>query len=156
MIDRHQAIIHQVCRLYEREAEDRRDLFQEIVLQLWRAYPAFRGEAKVSTWMYRIALNTAITRLRHTRRRPRLHETLPLHLPDEPPDSDHDEARQWLYRAIDTLSPVDKALVLLYLEAYSYDDMAAILGLTPNHVGVKLNRIKKHLRTRLATLFSND
>ena len=150
-IARHQGIIHQVCRLYAVGEANRQDLFQEIVLQLWRAYPAYRGEAKISTWMYRIALNTAISGLRKARRQvpsqpltPVLADQLAA---DSPPPLEGEDGR--LHRAIQRLSKVDRALVMLYLEDHSYEEIAAITGLTPNHVGVKLHRIKARLRAWL-------
>lgn len=150
-ITQHQGIIHRVCRLYAVGVANQEDLFQEIVLQLWRAYPAFRGEAKVSTWMYRIALNTAISGLRQARRQlsvQPLTPTLAAQLPGEPASLPPEENGR-LHRAIRCLSEVERAIIMLHLEEHPYEDIAAITGLTPNYVGVKLHRIKAKLRQLL-------
>lgn len=148
----HQGIVHKVCRLYCTDPGDRRDLFQEILLQLWRAWPRFRGEAKISTWMYRIALNTAISDLRKRKRRPEL-EQMPegeLKIGMNDPSLEDREKSTFLYNAINQLSKVEKAIVMLYLESHSYEEIAEIVGITPNHVGVKLSRIKQKLKQLLS------
>ncbi|MGR3810986.1 RNA polymerase sigma factor [Jiulongibacter sp. NS-SX5] len=141
MIDQHQGILVKVSRLYEDQPEDRRDLFQEIVLQLWRSYPKFRAEAKESTWVYRIALNTAITIFRKKTKRNQVLTEVDL------PDFVIEENGQLeqLMWAIQRLNKLDKALILLYLEDKSYKEMAEISGYSESNVGVKLNRIKKKL-----------
>jgi RNA polymerase sigma factor (sigma-70 family) len=156
LISTHQGLIHKVCSMYCDHEEERRDLFQEVVLQLWRAYDGFRGQAKISTWMYRIALNTAITGFRKQKRRPLL-ETLPdssALLPSYDPDYEQDEKRKLLYQAINQLSEIEKAIVMLHLEDHSYDEIAEIVGITRNHVGVKLNRIKGKLRQIMVPHFN--
>ena len=156
LIATHQGLIHKVCRMYCDKPEDRQDLFQEIVLQLWRAYDSFKGEAKVSTWMYRIALNTAISGFRKAKRRPPI-ESLServIALSRYEPNYDDDEKRRFLYQAINQLSEVEKAIVMLHLEDHSYDEIAEIVGITRNYVGVKLNRIKEKLRQILVPHFS--
>ena len=153
LVQDHQALIRRVCRLYCSDPDDRQDLFQEIVLQLWRAYPRYeaRPEAKLSTWLYRIALNVAISNLRQRTRRPAPGELNDEALavaqaPDAGPDADD---RATLYRAIARLSEVDKAFVLLYLEDRPYDEMADILGITQNNVRVKMHRVQEKLRSFL-------
>jgi len=144
----HQPIILKVCRMYCTEKDDREDLFQEIVLQLWRSYPSFKGEAKISTWMYRISINTAITSLRKNSRKP---VTQALSVEHENINEiteqriDVEYARE-LQLAINILSKIDKALVMLYLEEKSYKEIAEILGISESNVGVKINRIKKKLQ----------
>ncbi|MFK7973174.1 MAG: RNA polymerase sigma factor [Bacteroidia bacterium] len=148
LITQHQGIIHKVCRTYCDAPEERRDLFQEVVLQLWRSHDKFRGESKPSTWMYRIALNTAISGFRKKSRRPQ-YTGLPDYVLDMPApegDPDYFEKRSLLYQAIGQLSEVEKAVVMLYLEEKSYDEIAEIMGITVNYVGVKLNRIKTKLK----------
>jgi RNA polymerase sigma-70 factor (ECF subfamily) len=144
----HQNLINRVIRIYARDSEDRRDLFQEIVYQLWRSYRSFRGESNVSTWLYRVALNTAITALRKSTRKPEQeelkHEVIASLQSHESPDKS--EQTQLLYLAIKSLGEVDRALVMLYLEDLSYKEIADVLGLTEDNVGVKLNRIKSKLR----------
>ena len=149
LITEHQKLIYKVCHLYASAPQDVEDLFQEIVLNLWRALPSFSGRARITTWMYRVALNTAITQLRKSSRR-RNHEIehdlrfLASH------DPIYNEQAQALYAAIKQLGKVDRALVLLYLEDCSYREIANIIGISESNVGVKLNRIKKKLK-RLTT-----
>jgi len=145
VLEANQAILHQVCRMYARTEEARRDLFQDIVAQMWRAWPNFRHGSKVSTWMYRIALNVSISGLR----RPTLPtETLTeaQHgLPVTETEMSDQVAR--LYAALDALSKIEKSLALLLLDDYSYEEMAQITGLGTDHLRVKMFRIREKLRT---------
>ncbi|KPM46806.1 RNA polymerase sigma factor [Jiulongibacter sediminis] len=144
MINQHRGIILKVCRLYEDNSENRRDLFQEIVLQLWRSYPRFQGGSKVSTWVYRVALNTAITIFRKTSKSPKtVSIDLGLTLADF--QNSGTDQMQMLYSAIDQLNKLEKGLILLYLEDKNYQEMAEITGYTESNVGVKLHRIKNKL-----------
>jgi RNA polymerase sigma-70 factor (ECF subfamily) len=148
LVHEHRALLYKVCNLYCSSVQDRQDLFQEIVIQLWRSYPRFRGEAKFSTWLYRIALNTAISDLRRQKRRP--FPADPEHLPAELQDiydgQEKEQQLQQLYAAIGQLTEVEKALVMLYLEDRSYEEMEEILGINQNNLRVKMNRIKEKLR----------
>ncbi|WP_234733652.1 RNA polymerase sigma factor [Tellurirhabdus bombi] len=153
LLNRHPGILYKVCSLYCKDDEDRKDLFQEMVLQLWKAFPAFREEAMATTWMYRIALNTAISNYRKQTRKP-----LPLPLsegifqiPDLQDTVAHEDSRR-LYAAIEQLSPVEKAVITLYLDDHNYEEMAAILGISKSNVGVKLNRIKAKLEKLIKTI----
>jgi len=148
LVDEHRGMLYKVCRLYCFTEADRQDLFQEIVIQLWRSWPAFRREAKFSTWLYRIALNTAISGLRKQRRliTPTDPEQLPTELQDIQYAADKEEQLQLLYEAIDRLTEVEKALTMLYLEDRSYQEMEEILGISQNNLRVKMNRIKDKLR----------
>ena len=127
---------------------DREDLFQEIVIQLWKAYPKFRGDSKFSTWLYRIALNTAISGLRKQRNHITSFEPerLPVEMLDEAYDHQREEQLERMYEAIRQLSEVERALVMLYLEDRSYDEMEDILGINQNNLRVKMNRVKEKLR----------
>lgn len=151
------ARLRKICRVYARDGAGQEDLYQDILLQLWRALPSFSGEAQSGTWLYRVALNTALSRKRaDAARRVEQHEAL-----DEShsawrdnslgPDDTLDAQQQLdrLYEAIDRLGDVDKALVMLFLDEKSYHDMAQILGISESHVGVKLHRIKKELASWL-------
>jgi RNA polymerase sigma factor (sigma-70 family) len=145
-IDSNQKIIHKVCNMYMHHSGGREDLFQEIVLNAWKGIKNFKGDAKFSTWLYRVALNTAIT---FYRKEKRTIETSEL---DTPMEMVHDVAASQednihaMYRAIAELSDIDKALVMLYLEDYSYQEIADIMGITVNNTAVKLNRIKTKLK----------
>lgn len=147
-IHQHRPVLHKLCNLYCDSTQDREDLFQEILVQLWKSYPKFRGESKFSTWMYRIALNTAISDLRrHKKRIPRVDpetQTLSIHDPQPGPEQE-DQLRQ-LYAAINQLTEIERALVMLYLEDKTYQEMEEILGMSENSLRVRMNRIKEKLR----------
>jgi RNA polymerase sigma-70 factor, ECF subfamily len=147
VLNQNQGIIRKVCHLYGRDAAGKDDLYQEIVIQLWKSYSSFRGESKFSTWMYRIALNTAISDLRKQSRRVDLKfpEFIPREEADEK-DNAKEEQLQQLYAAIQKLSEVEKAVVMLYLEDKSYEEMEEILGISNGNLRVKMNRIKDKLR----------
>ena len=134
--------------MYCNSNEDREDLFQDIVLQLWRSYPTFRGGSKVTTWLYRVALNIAITRLR--KKTGKFAELGPEAFQVPAAEGGPDEEMAAMYRAIQRLSQIDQALTLLYLEDCSYREMAEVLGISEANVGFKLNRIKAQLRTLIS------
>ena len=144
LIQKNQAIIHKITRIYENGWADREDLFQEICLQLWKSYPNFREEAQFSTWMYRVALNTAISNVRKNKNSLSF-ETLrdTDRVTDE--KSDEKEKVKLLYRAISKLNRIDKAIILLWLEEKNYEEIATIIGTSKNNVSVKLVRIKRKL-----------
>ncbi|MBI1341649.1 MAG: sigma-70 family RNA polymerase sigma factor [Terrimonas sp.] len=146
-------ILHKICNLYASSASDREDLFQEMVIQLWNGYPRFREEAKFSTWLYRIALNTAISDLRKQSRHVEI--SYPEFIPKEESDSDDnaekEEKLRELYTAIGKLSEIDKAIVMLYLDGKNYEEMEEILGINQNNLRVKMNRIKDKLRQMTKT-----
>lgn len=146
VITENQPLLYKVCRMYRSNSEDIQDLYQDIVLQLWRAFPSFKGESKISTWMYRIALNTSITQLRKTSRKP-LHLSITDHMTEtirshDPPTDDIDH----MNNAIAQLTEIEKAIILLYMEEYSYKEIADIVGTTESNVGFKINQIKKKLK----------
>ncbi len=150
-ISENQGIIHKVCSIYCDTEEDKRDLFQEIVVQLWKSYPSFRQESKFSTWMYRVALNTAITSFKKSKRQPdRSGLTLDtVQLASEEYNPETDELMQKMHQAISTLSGIEKSIILLFLENKSYEEIAEITGITQNYVRVKMNRIKKKLKKNM-------
>ncbi len=151
LLVRHQNIVHKICRAYCPLAEDRRDLFQEIALQLWRAYPSFRNEAKESTWIYRISINVAISGLRKARQQSVGPVTELMHqIPNEESDSDGRVAM--LYMAMYTLSDVEKALLLLYFEEKTNHEISELTGLTPNNIRVMMHRIREKLRAYFQTI----
>lgn len=148
IVEQNQNIIHKICRMYRNRPEDQEDLFQDIVYQLWRAFPQYRKEAKVSTWMYRIALNTAMASFRKKRVNLDFTETLPE---KTPPQKELSEQEEQMYAAIRQLNDAEKAIVSLYLEDYSYREIAEITGISGNYVGVRINRIKEKLKGILET-----
>lgn len=141
-----EALIWKVCRLYGQTEQDRQDLFQEIMVQTWRSFDQFRGEAKFSTWLYQVAINTALSGIRKKQR------TIPVVQRDMMPEmTDHssppeDEQLQQLYDAIAKLGGIEKALTLLYLEDRSYKEMETILGVSESTLRVKMTRVKEKLR----------
>lgn len=147
LLNEHQRIIHKVCNLYMERHGDREDLFQEITLQAWKAYGNFRGDAKFSTWLYRVALNTAITFFRKEKRQPEIFstDTIPDFRQNDSYNPIEDQVKA-MYTAIGELSKIDKAIVMLYLEDYSYNDIGDMMGITANNVAVKMNRIKTKLK----------
>lgn len=148
MIDDHQQIIHKICRIYRDTKEDQEDLFQEIVFQLWKSFPTFRNESKISTWMYRIALNTSIAAFRKRTIQVDFREHIPEKFhPKEGDDISEQEER--MYEAFRKLDTAEKAIISLFLEDYSYIEIADITGISENYVGVKLNRIKNKLKSIL-------
>lgn len=146
-IQQHQGILHKLCRLYRDSREDREDLFQEMIYQLWKSYPSFAGNARISTWIYRVALNTALADFR--RKQPRI--TYTDSLPDIPDNGSQATSVQQdqLFAALRQLSDAEKAIIALYLEDMSYQEIADIIGIDENYVGVKLNRIKSKIKNIL-------
>lgn len=143
-----QGIIHKVCGIYCDTREDREDLFQEVVAQLWKSYPSFRADSKVSTWMYKVALNTAITHFKKGKRRPDGSDlNKDMHqIADDVYDDSYEEKSRLLHSAITKLTGIEKSIVLLYLEEKKYEEIAEIIGITQNYVRVKMNRIKAKLK----------
>ena len=151
ILNNHRGLIYKVCHLYCDDAEDRRDLFQEIVLQVWKSIGSFRNESAFSTWMYRIALNTAITHLKREKRFSRKVSMSDIDIPDLSDDSEKEDQLNQLFKAIEHLDKVDKSIILLYLEEKSYEEISEITGLSRSNVGVRLNRIKTKLSNTLIT-----
>lgn len=142
----HKGLLFKVVRAYAFNLADQDDLFQEISLQLWKSIPSFRQDAAESTWIYRVALNTAIGWLRREKRQ--LAEPSSLDAVEhtlKAAETRRDERLDWLYAAISQLNEIDRSLTLLMLDGYSYREMASILGISESNVGVKINRIKKRL-----------
>lgn len=151
LLEEHQNIVHKVCRLYTNHQEAHNDLFQEITIQLWKAYPKFRGDAKFSTWMYRVSLNTAITLYRKSKRSIRTHEldTFQFKIKAEDYDDTEEQQLKLMYQAVHQLNDIEKALVFLYLEDKDYREISDTLGITEVNARVKMNRIKNKLKTIL-------
>jgi RNA polymerase sigma-70 factor, ECF subfamily len=143
----HKGILFKVVHAYASEHADRQDLFQEIVIQVWRSVDAFRGDSAVPTWMYRVALNTALAWKRQEGRHQRGKEQLEVveGLLTTTAAEKRDPRVEWLYHQIAQLKDVDRSVALLLLDGFSYKEIAAIVGLTESNVGVKVNRIKSAL-----------
>ena len=148
LISDNQGIIYKICNVYANSHEDRNDLKQEIILQLWKSYHSFQGKSKFSTWMYRIAFNTAVTNIRKTKRHPIIEALSGTEQNfSEKEEIDYlNEDINHLYQAISKLKDVEKAIVMLYLEEKSYKEIAEIIGISEKNVSVKLVRLKQKLK----------
>ena len=145
LIHEKQRIIYKICKTYRDSREDQEDLFQEIVYQLWKSFPSFKGESKISSWMYRIALNTAIAIYRKQKLRVDYLDKMPEQIHSDVPQQ-VSENEERMFRALRTLNDTEKALISLFLEGFSYQEIAAITGITETNTGVRLNRIKNKLK----------
>lgn len=148
LISEHDGLIHKICHVYAADALAKQDLFQEIVIQLWKSFENFRNESKISTWMYRVALNTALTEKRRSKTKVSLG-----FLDSLKDDTTHanaidtdQENLNMLYGAIAKLTEVEKAIVMLYLDDKSYGEMEDVMGISQGALRVKMNRIKEKLR----------
>lgn len=147
LIKDNQGLIIKVSRLYTNALEDEEDLFQEIVLQLWRSYDTFKGGSKISTWMYRVALNTAITLFRKKTKSPQTDELMDFHHKDYVEDDEEKQQQiALLYKVIKMLPKVERAIVMMYLDDLPYRDIAENLGISEVNARVKMNRLKKRLK----------
>ena len=145
-LDAHSALLFKVVRAYAFTKEDREDLFQDIAIQVWRSVPNFKRQSAVTTWLYRISLNTAIKWNRKERKHSDGRQSIDRMeylLRDNP--GHRDERLDWLYEQIAQLNEIDRSLALLLLDGFSYKDMAQVLGISESNVAVKIHRIKKHL-----------
>ena len=151
LLEQNQNIVHKICRLYTNNEEAHHDLFQEITIQLWKAYPKFRGDSKFSTWAYRVSLNTAITLYRKKKRSIQTTSLDPSFYKYQNDDYDYEQEEQLkiMYEAIKELNKIDKALVFLYLENKNYNEISSMLGISEVNARVKMNRIKKKLKQTL-------
>ncbi len=151
LLQKHQNIVHKVCRIYTNNQDAHNDLFQEIAIQLWKAFPKFRGDSKFSTWMYRVGLNTAITLYRKNKRRIITQEfdMVQFKISAEAYDNSEEEQLKLMYQAVHQLNDIDKALVFLFLEDKNYREISETLGISEVNARVKMNRIKTKLKTIL-------
>ena len=154
LLAKHRRLVFKVAATYARDPEDRRDLVQEILIQTWRAYPGYDATRSFSTWMYRIALNVAISHRRsvvyRTRHVSEIADDDLSAIPDSAVREPDDRLRD-LYRVIERLDDLNRALVLLYLDGYNYRETAEVLGISETNVATKLNRIREWLREEFAT-----
>lgn len=150
-IKKHKGIIYKISKMYMDDQSDREDLFQEITYQVWKAYPGFKGESEFSTWLYRIALNTAIMFLRSEKRRSFItnDDFSDYRIKDEEYDDEKEEKLSKMYSAINKLNPIDKAFIFYYLENFSGKEIAQQMGISEGNVRVKMNRAKNKLKELL-------
>lgn len=151
LLEAHKTLIYKVCHLYCPDPGERQDLFQEVVLQLWKSYAGFRGESKFGTWLYRVALNTAISAARRRKSR-RASPLAPADLSENAAfeKAEDIQREQWLLlqKAVALLTPVEKSILMLYLDDRPYDQMEEVLGIPQANLRVKVNRIKEKLKKR--------
>lgn len=151
IVETHQSRIKHLCKVYTNRTQDEKDLFQEILIQIWKSLPSFKGDAEISTWMYRIGVNTAISFIRKKKTREGYYSSYQKEKDNDGTDyyehkySRQDERTQKLYKAIDKLNVLEKAIITMYLDDFSYREIGFVTDMTENYVGVKLNRIKKKL-----------
>lgn len=150
IIQQNEGLIYKVTRVYSNGREDAQDLYQEIVYQLWKSFPSFRNESKISTWMYRIALNTSIAHLTKEKKKRNYEpiDDLLLNRTDTT-DSLPEERSEILFNTIKKLNDIEKGIILLYLEGKSHAEIAGITGFTPSNVGTRLARIKQKLISQI-------
>ncbi len=155
LIQQNKKLIFKVCNAYCHDYEDRKDLAQEVIIQLWRSFPKYNSQYKLSTWMYRIALNTAISYYRAAHKRKAatvsIHESL-FDFADENNEQELDNNVKLLYNFINQFDELNKALMILYLDNNSYKDIADVLGITETNVATKISRIKQQLKQQFAKI----
>jgi RNA polymerase sigma factor (sigma-70 family) len=148
MIRQNKGILFKVCKIYQDDPEDQNDLLQEITLQLWLVFDSFRGDSKISSWMYRVSLNTAIAYFKKQKRRP--DQVLLTYDFDHPQETstigEKEEHLAVFYKAIKQLNKVEKALVFMYMENRPYEEIATSIGITQGNLRVRMTRIKNKLK----------
>lgn len=146
VINDNQGMIKSLCQAYYVSSEDQKDAFQDIVLQLWKSFDSFRGKSAISTWIYKVSLNTLLTKVRKEKK---CIATAPLNPSTfSLPTSNADDDVELLSIIIQSLQDLDKAIVILYLEGYKHKEIAQILALTATNVSTRLNRVTSQLRTK--------
>lgn len=145
VVEEYGAVIARICFSYATDADDLKDLRQDIMINIWKGLKSFRGESSLSTWIYRVALNTCVSTVRKRSRRP---STIPLEASPDFPDEQETETRErieTLHSLISSLSPLDKAVVTMWLDERKYEEIAEVTGISRNNVAVRINRIKQKL-----------
>jgi RNA polymerase sigma factor (sigma-70 family) len=149
LIEENKKLIYKVSHMYCDNVIDKKDLFQEIIANIWEAYPKFKGNSKISTWIYRISINTAISWFRNNIKKS-THIEYTNVIPQLPDNSTIDELYEKLHSAISVLGMLDKAIILLQLDGYSYEGISELIGITKTSVATKINRIKLKLKNHLS------
>ena len=144
LINEYKRVIYKICYLYSNSEDDLKDLYQDVVLNLWHSYQTFKGECKLSTWVYRVALNTSISLIRREKKRKKNVPLLDFDIPYQ--ETSKMEDIELMYRLINRLQNTDKMLILLWLEEKSYDEISEIIGISKTNVAVKLSRAKIKLK----------
>lgn len=147
LVNEHRGTIRSLCKAYYRSDEDQKDAFQDVVLQLWKSFDSFRGESNISTWIYRVSLNTIFSKIRGNKKSISAESIETAHFDISSARSD--DHLELLNLIVQSLKEVDKAIVLLYLEGYQNKEIADILKLTPTNVSTRFNRIKSQLKVKL-------
>lgn len=146
-IEKHKGILYKVSKMYMDKPDDQQDLFQEIVCQIWKSYDSFRNESQFSTWMYRVAINTAIVFLKKEKRKVDKYEIPSDNIKEEETDSDIKESQlDHFYKAVQKLEKIDKAIIFYQLEGFSHKEIGENLGISEGNARVKLNRAKEKLK----------
>lgn len=146
-IDKHKGILYKVSKMYMDTSDDQQDLFQEIICQLWKSYDSFRNESQFSTWMYRVAINTAIVFLKKEKRKVDKYEIPSENIKEEDCDSAEKESQlEHFYKAVQKLEKIDKAIIFYQLEGFSHREIGENLGISEGNARVKLNRAKEKLK----------
>lgn len=151
-MEQHQNILHKICRLYTNDLDAHKDLFQEMVIQIWKAYPTFKGDAKFTSWAYRIGLNTAISLYRNSKRRITTvsWEMSLQNIKYEEYNAEEELQLHQIYQAVRQLSDIEKAVIYMYLEDKDYAEIADTLGISEGNARVKMNRIKTKIKKIIA------
>lgn len=149
LIKQHEGIIFKISSVYAKQKDDQKDLYQEIVYQLYKSYSHFKGQSKISTYMYRVALNTALTFSKKQKKRGYSVEIQGLNLKQEIYDPLLEERLKLMYNQIKMLNDIEKGLILLFLEGKKYEEISQITGFTASNVGTRISRIKEKLRKQI-------
>ena len=147
-IQLHEKLIYKICHFYANNEADRQDLYQEILIQLWKSFPKFRGESGFNTWLYQVSINTAITGLKKEKKRSQLHCSggIPKEVEDLSFGAVKEPLYNAMYAAIEQLNEIEKAIVVFFIDGKTYAEMEKILGIAEPTLRVKMNRIKQKLR----------
>ena len=144
MVERQKSTIYTVCYMFSKDQDEVSDLFQEVLVNLWKSFPQFEGRSDIRTWVYRVAMNVCVSLDRKKKR----HNTVPLTMDINPYDDENPNSKQMelLRKRISLLGPFDRAIIMLWLENMSYDEIAAVVGISVKNVSVRLYRIKEELK----------
>nr|WP_315155327.1 sigma-70 family RNA polymerase sigma factor [uncultured Flavobacterium sp.] len=150
-IKKNEGVIFKLVRIYADQYDDQKDLYQEIVYQLWKSFNSFQGKSKISTWIYKVALNTSLAHINLKKKHSKTISIQDIRLPiEEENDTQHEDKITEMYQHIKQLNKIDRAIIFLFLEGKNYEEIAAITGFTITNIGTRLNRIKLKLKNQIA------